>query len=303
MGAHVSGTLRLGVLGMSAGNGHPYSWSAIFNGYDPAAMAACPFPVIPQYLAKQRFPDDAIPGASVTHVWAEDREQAKHIAAASLIPNVVTDFRDLIGTVDAILLARDDAERHVEMSVPFLRAGMPVFIDKPAALTTGDLEAIYAARREPGHVFSCSAMRYAAEFRLGPADRVALGEIRHVRASTPNTWSRYGAHPLDAVLAMFNLYDQPNQVTAKKVPAGEEIDVQWPSLTATFVCTGAQPSPISVEAIGEYGRAMRVFSDTFAAFKRSLEQFVHGVRTNSEVTTKQEVFAMVSILERGMRVE
>ena len=39
--------LRLGVLGLSEGNGHPYSWSAIFNGYDPQAMASCPFPDIP----------------------------------------------------------------------------------------------------------------------------------------------------------------------------------------------------------------------------------------------------------------
>lgn len=26
--------IRLGMVGMTEGNGHPYSWSAIFNGYD-----------------------------------------------------------------------------------------------------------------------------------------------------------------------------------------------------------------------------------------------------------------------------
>ena len=40
--------LRLAMLGMIPGNGHPYSWSAIVNGFDPAAMAACPYPVIPK---------------------------------------------------------------------------------------------------------------------------------------------------------------------------------------------------------------------------------------------------------------
>ena len=25
-------TLKLGIIGLSEGNGHPYSWSAIFNG-------------------------------------------------------------------------------------------------------------------------------------------------------------------------------------------------------------------------------------------------------------------------------
>ena len=31
--------LRLAMLGLIPGNGHPYSWSAIINGYDRAAMA------------------------------------------------------------------------------------------------------------------------------------------------------------------------------------------------------------------------------------------------------------------------
>ena len=36
----VSGdSIRLAMLGMVDGNGHPYLWSAIFNGYDPDEMA------------------------------------------------------------------------------------------------------------------------------------------------------------------------------------------------------------------------------------------------------------------------
>ena len=41
------------MLGMIAGNGHPYSWSAIINGYDRAAMARCPYAGIPVYLGGQ----------------------------------------------------------------------------------------------------------------------------------------------------------------------------------------------------------------------------------------------------------
>ena len=41
--------LRLGIIGISEGNGHPYSWSAIFNGYNHEYAQDCPFPVIPDY--------------------------------------------------------------------------------------------------------------------------------------------------------------------------------------------------------------------------------------------------------------
>ena len=46
--------IRLAMLGMVEGNGHPFSWSAIINGrYDAEAMARCGYPVIPQYLGAQ----------------------------------------------------------------------------------------------------------------------------------------------------------------------------------------------------------------------------------------------------------
>src|SRR5262245_55146653 len=119
--------VRRGVAG--PGNGHPYSWAAIFNGYEPKAMASCPFSVIPEYLSRQRFPESAIQGAAVTHVWAQQRESAEHVAAAARVPRVVSDYRDMIGEVDGVLLARDDAERHYEMAAPFLDTGLPVYID------------------------------------------------------------------------------------------------------------------------------------------------------------------------------
>ncbi len=62
------GLIRLGMLGMVDGNGHPYSWSAIFNGYDPGEMAKCPYTGIPAYLNKEPMETMQILGARVPHV-------------------------------------------------------------------------------------------------------------------------------------------------------------------------------------------------------------------------------------------
>ena len=70
--------LKLGIIGTSKGNGHPYSWSAIFNGYDPKYMKNCPYPVIYDYLSKQKFPEDNIKGASVTHIWTQNKKISEH---------------------------------------------------------------------------------------------------------------------------------------------------------------------------------------------------------------------------------
>ena len=118
--------INLGVIGLSKGNGHPYSWSAIFNGYDKNKMKSCGYPAIPNYLNKQKFPDAQIKEGSVTHIWTQDINLSKHIASAALIGNIVSDYKELIENVDAILLARDDAENHFEFAKPFLK-----YIDFP----------------------------------------------------------------------------------------------------------------------------------------------------------------------------
>ena len=63
--------IRLGMIGMTEGNGHPYSWSAMFNKFDRVRMPAeCPFPVIPVYLARENYETMGIPGASVECIWS-----------------------------------------------------------------------------------------------------------------------------------------------------------------------------------------------------------------------------------------
>ncbi|MEJ1935652.1 Gfo/Idh/MocA family oxidoreductase, partial [Nostoc sp. NIES-2111] len=194
--------LSFGILGLSPGNGHPYSWSAIFNGYDRDAMATCPFPVIPAYLAERTFPDDAIAGARVTHVWTQDRAVSEHVAQASRIDRVVDRPEDMIGSVDGVLLARDDAERHPLLAAPFLDAGLPIYIDKPLALSGRDARKIYARQARPGQIFTCSALAFAAELSLTARDKSDIGRLRYAEAVTAKDWGRYAVHVIEPLLTL-----------------------------------------------------------------------------------------------------
>lgn len=84
--------ISLAIFGITPGNGHPYSWSAMFNGYDKALMEKeCPYPAIPDYLSKQPPETLTIPNVKVTHICCtgEGEFTAEHVARCSLIPNVV----------------------------------------------------------------------------------------------------------------------------------------------------------------------------------------------------------------------
>ena len=194
--------LRLGVIGLSEGNGHPYSWSAIINGdYDEARMADCGCPVIPAYLAANRD-TLGIEGAQVTHIWTQDRALSEHVAAASHIDHVVDHPEDLIGAVDAVLLARDDPEHHVAMARPFLDANVPLFIDKPLAFSRADLDYFDRQQAAGKFIMSCSSLRYSAGLQGARVQVAEIGPVRLAVAVGKKDLRKYAIHYLEGLFSV-----------------------------------------------------------------------------------------------------
>ena len=156
-------TIRLAMLGMVEGNGHPYSWSAMCNGYDAEAMGQCPYPVIAQYLGDQPKETLRIPAVEVTHIWTDDPQDARKVARASRIPNIVDKPEDVIGQVDGVCIATDIGHEHVNRARPFIEADVPVFVDKPLTDNEADLRQFMAFFAEGKAILSSSCMRYARE--------------------------------------------------------------------------------------------------------------------------------------------
>jgi predicted dehydrogenase len=292
--------LRLGIIGLSPGNGHPYSWSAICNGYEPIPMESCGFPVIPRYLEKRSFPADQIEGVKVTHVWAQETALARHVALAARIDTVVDRYQDMLGQVDAVLLARDDAERHVEFATPFLEAGMPIYIDKPLALTCAEGRHLFTMQRYPGQLFTCSALRYAREFQLSSVDRASIGEIRQIHATTPKDWDKYAVHVIEpallllgedmAVLRTHCWREGESTTLAASVAGGRQLLVS---------ALGAVAAPLALRVIGDKGWKDLVFHDAFSAFRSALQAFVDSVRARSPAISEGFVMDVVALIEAG----
>lgn len=287
----INDCVRLGILGMSKGNGHPYSWSAIFNGYVPELMAECGFPAIPAYLAKQRFPEDCIPGARVTHVWTQDKGLSQHIAKAARIENIVSEPEDMVGAIDAVLLARDDAENHRRFADPFVDAGLPIYIDKPFAHSRQAAEAFMARQVRNAQIFSCSALKFAKEMLVSPDELERIGGVRHISARVPNTWKKYAIHVIDPIVANCGPLHGVENVAVRRFgfeKAAAELTFTWDGgeKTCEITAYGGEPSPISVTYAGPYGTIQTEFHDPFAAFKTALAVFMRdsviGQRSHSD---------------------
>ncbi|WP_395748945.1 Gfo/Idh/MocA family protein [Prosthecobacter sp.] len=297
----MSTELKLAMLGMIEGNGHPYSWSGIINGYDPVAMAECPYAGIPVYMGKQPLESVRIPGARVTHVWTDDAADAPKVAAASLIEHVVEMPEDVIGKVDAVIIATDDGTDHVRRARPFVEAGLPVFIDKPMATTMAELRQFVQWEQEGRILLSTSGMRYAPEMRLSERQCENLGELRWITSFTCKTWERYGIHALEAVEPLLG----PGFLTvqAHSDAGGDVMHVTHRS--GVKVTLGALHDAYgsfgAVHLHGTKGDLPLKLADTYHAFRGQLVAFIEMLQTGKAPLPFAETVELMAVIIGGIR--
>ena len=293
--------LRLAMLGMIEGNGHPYSWSAIVNGFDPAAMAQCPYPAILSYLGKQRVEDVRIPGARVTHLWTDDPADAPKVASASLIPNVVAKPEDVIGQVDAVIISTDDGDDHIRRVKPFIEAGLPVFVDKPMATNIADLRQFVQWHKSGSVILSTSGMRYAPEMRLSDEQRTQLGDLRWITSFTCKTWERYGIHALEAVEPLLG----PGFLTVQALSdAGGDV-MHLTHRSGVRVTIGALHDAYgsfgAVHLYGTQGQLPVRLTDTYHAFRGQLVAFIDMLQTGVRPLPFDETVELMAVIIAGLR--
>jgi predicted dehydrogenase len=192
---------------------------------------------------------------------------------------VVDRATDVIGQVDAVVIATDIGSEHVERARPFVEAGLPVFIDKPLADTEADLTqfAAWVAAGKP--ILSSSGMRYAKEFlpwRLSTRD---LGELRLVTATTPKSWEAYGIHALEGLYPILG----PGFLTVRNTGTAERNVVHITHARGVDVLVVASADMFGgfglLQLVGTKGRVQTAFADTHFAFKAQLAAFVDWLRT------------------------
>jgi len=84
-----------------------------------------------------------LPGVTLVSVADVNQPRAREIAAAYGV-EAAFDYRDVLGRVDAVTIAVP-TELHCDIAVPFLRAGVPVLVEKPMARSLAEADAMISA--------------------------------------------------------------------------------------------------------------------------------------------------------------
>ena len=284
------------MIGMSKGNGHPFSFSAIINGYSDLGLAQSGWDGIYNYVKVRDRSEFGIQNLKVTHAWTQDDQVTGKLCEATLIENSVSHYKDMLGQVDAVIIARDDYEKHKEIAQPFLEDGLPVFIDKPLSLNIDDLR-YFKPYMEKGQLMSCSGLRYAKELDTVRGNLSEYGSMKLIRGTVLFSWEKYGIHMLEAILSL----TKANPVTVYSLKSNCRSVVTYMSdgSIVQIDALGNVPKIFKIEVIGDKCISSHEITDNFSMFRRTLWHFAKMINTNIPVVPVQHTLDTMRILIAG----
>ena len=219
---------------------------------------------------------------------------------------IVESIEELCQQVDAVLLESVDGRPHLEQARPVIKAGKPLFIDKPVAGSLRDAIEIYRlARASKVPVFSASPYRFYDS--LVDLKKVDVGEIRSVISYGPAhtephhpDFFWYGVHPAEA---LFTIMGTGCETVVRTATA--DTDVVTGTWTGGRIGTlqglrkGSTPHKVIV--FGSKLVAEQKGSGTYAPLVREIMKFLQtGVAPVSPEETI-ELFAFMEAADESKR--
>lgn len=163
-------------------------------------------------------PDPELGGFKVIAAYPKGSSEIKH--SVERIPAITEEVRslgveitgsieDLLKKVDVVMLETNDGRLHLEQALQVLKAGKPLFIDKPIAASLADTLAIFeAARRYNVPVFSSSSLRFMSSAQK-VAKENAIGKVLGADTYSPATIEKthpdlfwYGIHGVELLFTV-----------------------------------------------------------------------------------------------------
>ncbi len=224
---------------------------------------------------------------------------------------------DLIGRIDAVLILSLCGSAHRERVEPFLRAGLPAFVDKPFACSWDDAESMVRLAEQHGvMLWSSSALRFAEEVAAVAAHRDRWGEVHGVVCFGPGWRAEGNPGPFHYAIHAFEMGCTLMGPGVKRVATVSEVH----SDTTTAVWDDGRTAVIRAARAGctaygfvvfcENGVIRRLVSTRFAyrnLCRAIVESFTTGSPAVPPVASLEIVRLLLASLEseqhRGVPVE
>lgn len=219
---------RIGIIGSD--NSHADAFSKLLNiGLDPKDEQA-------KYLmGNTPIPEGSgnvfpYPDYKVTALFGTDPERNRQVAEVGNIPLVVDNPEDMMGKVDGVMVVWRHGNLHMQYAMPFIKAGMPVWIDKPFTIRPEETQEIFAEAAKSGSIVcGGTTTKYLPGIRkmkqrVAEAGKYFKGGSMCYAATLANEYGGiffYGQHLVECALEVFGYGVQSVYASAR----GENVSV------------------------------------------------------------------------------
>jgi predicted dehydrogenase len=218
--------------------------------------------------------------AAVVGIWGQEAERTREVAEAGAIPTIYDAFEAMVPEVDVVFVVDRHGDLHAEHVIPFLKAGIPAYVDKPLAISLGDARAIIEAANANGtFLTSMSSLRITPDTARLAEQAGAIGQIRAAQFAGPCDFGSvyggpffYATHVAEIALRL--LGNDIESLTATRTGQTVVIDATWAGdVQATFTYLGDTAYHFGATLFGKEG----VVSGAIAANDEGYEAIVTQV--------------------------
>lgn len=144
----------------------------------------------------------------VSMIWGESRKFAEASAEKGAIPEIVKDWRDMVGRVDGVMIDHRHPKPHYEAAKFYVEHGVPAFVDKPFTYRLREAKALLdLAEKKQVPICTFSAKPIQQGFVDFKKKLAKSGTVRAFNASGPVDLKSkyggvffYGVHQVDAII-------------------------------------------------------------------------------------------------------
>lgn len=212
---------------------------------------------------------------------------------------IVDSISTLLQKVDVVLLETNDGRLHLEQALPVLKAGKPVFIDKPVAASLSDAIAIYdAAEKYKVPVFSSSSLRFMSSAKDVVAGKIGkvIGADTYCPANIEPThpdffW--YGIHGVETLYTVMGTGCK--SVIRVHTPDTDVVVGTWEdNRIGTFRGKRSGKYDFGGTAYGETGNAVL---GPFQGYEPLLAEIITFFKTGKPPVSREETLEILAFME------
>lgn len=256
------------------------------------------------------------PDYRVTAIGGNYPDRSRAVADYYKIDLVVDKPEDMLGKVDAVMVTARDGKFHAEFAEPFVRAGLPVFVDKPFTTDVrGALDLIGLARKSGSLISGGSSVKLSGDaVILKNIVRTKSGSIHGGNVIAPVSVENeyggfwfYSGHLIETALEIFGT--DVKAVTAVRSGGDVTAIMEYPEYCVSLNFVGDCYQSYQATVISKERNYTREI-DISLCFNRECEEFVKMIETGVMPQSYEELAfpvvvtaALIESLGTGKRVE